>query len=114
MKEIQIQNTTVNLKDEEEKFENDKDVKVLIKFCTSKKEFFVTVPVTHKVDRSPNPSIFESEKINFKVRVIKDGRLSPSGKISQKMVVDLGREKLLEEFNAAATKIWEHIKDALD
>lgn len=113
MKEIQIQNTTVNLKDEEGKFENDKDVKVMIKFVTSKKEFFVTVPVTHKVDRSPNPSIFESDKINFKVRVIKDGRLSPSGKISQKMVVEMGQEQLLGEFEKAAMKIWEHIKDCV-
>lgn len=107
--ERQIINTTVTLKDEENKFENDKDVKVMIKFVTSRKEFLVTVPVTHKVDRSPNPSIFESQKLNFKVRVIKDGRLSPSGKISQKMVVDLGKESLLSEFEKAAMSIWDHI-----
>lgn len=109
----QIINTTVNLKDEENKFENDRDVKVMLKFVTSKKEFFVTVPVTHKVDRSPNPSIFESQRLNFKVRVIKDGRLSPSGKISQKMVVDMGREDLLSEFEKAAMSIWEHISNCV-
>lgn len=106
-------NTTVNLVDEENRFENDKDLKVVLKFVTSKKEFFVTVPIVHKVDRSPNPSIFESKKMNFKVRVIKDGRFSPSGKISQKMVVDLGMEDLLKEFEDAAMSIWNHIKDTL-
>jgi len=109
----QIINTTVNLQDEENRFENDKDVKVMLKFVTSKKEFFVTVPVVHKVDRSPNPSIYDSQKINFVVRIIKDGRISPSGKISQKMVVDIGKEQLLEEFEKAALSIWEHIKDCV-
>ncbi len=111
--EKQIVNTTVNLMDEENRFENDKDVKVVLKFVTSKKEFFVTVPVVHKVDRSPNPSIFESQKLNFKVRVIKDGRLSPSGKISQKMVVNIGKDVLLDEFEKAAMSIWNHIKDTV-
>lgn len=106
-------NTTVNLVDEENRFENDKDLKVVLKFVTSKKEFFVTVPIVHKVDRSPNPSIFESQKLNFKVRVIKDGRLSPSGKISQKMVVNIGKDVLLDEFEKAAMSIWNHIKDTV-
>jgi len=112
--ERQIINTTVNLQDEENRFENDKDVKVVLKFVTSKKEFFVTVPVVHKVDRSPNPSIYESQKINFKVRVIKDGRLSPSGKISQKMVLDIGKDELMQEFEKAAMSIWNHIKVAVE
>ncbi|MCQ2212908.1 MAG: hypothetical protein MJZ36_04655 [Bacteroidaceae bacterium] len=111
--ERQILNTTVNLHDEDNRFENDKDVKVVLKFVTSKKEFHVTVPIVRKVDRTPNEFIFESKKLNFKVSICKDGRLSPSGRISQKMAIDLGEDNLIEEFRAAAMKIWNHVNASI-
>ena len=94
--------------DEQNKYEEDKDTKVSLRYDSDKGYFRASTPITKKVDRTPNESIFASDVISFKVNVHKDGRLGPSGKISKKMIEENGLAAVEAEFAKAARAICKH------
>ena len=108
MAEINYKKVDLLIIDEQNKYEEDKDTKVSLRYDSDKGYFRASTPITKKVDRTPNESIFASDKLAFKVNLHKDGRLGPNGKITKKSVETLGLEGVEAEFAKAARAICKH------
>ena len=110
MSKLTFPKTDVTIIDQQDKFEEDKDIKVSLRYSTDTSSFTASTPISKKRDTSSNIPIFASEAISLTVRVHKDGRLGPSGKITRKSVIELGPSAVKTEFRKAAEAIIQHFK----
>lgn len=108
MANLNYNRTNVTIVDEQNKFIEDEDVKVMAHYSSEENKFTMTTPLTQKVDRTPNESVYTSEVISLKVNLHKDGRLGPSGKISKKMVRDKGADAIMNAFTEAGKAVVNH------
>lgn len=108
MAEFNYRKVDVNIIDEQGRYEEDKDTKVTLRYDSNKGCFTASTPIVKMVDRTPNESIFESEHFSFAVKVHKDGRLGPSGKISKETLEKIGSAMVEAEFAKAARAICRH------
>lgn len=108
MAEFNYRKVDINIIDEQGHYEEDKDTKVTLRYDSNKGCFTAATPIVKKVDRTPNESIFESEHFSFAIKVHKDSRLGPSGKISKQNVEKLGAAAVEAEFAKAARAICKH------